>query len=80
MNARIDADGQQVTEGSQVDIGHHYISLSRKEFGLEKVSPIDYQIPEEDHIRANQMFVYSEPAPVNASVDLLVDVPTGDAE
>ena len=51
MNARIDAEGQQVTEGNQVDIGHHYISLSRKEFGLEKVSPIDYQIPDEDRLR-----------------------------
>ena len=58
MNARIDAEGQQVTEGNQVDIGHHYISLSGKEFGLEKVSPIDYQIPDEDRLRVMRC-VYS---------------------
>ena len=61
MNARIDAAGRQVWEGEQVEIGHHYISLSRREFGLEKVSPIGYQPPEEttDQIRMN--FVYGQP-------------------
>lgn len=47
MNARLDKNGNQVTEGSQVDIGHHYESMSRKEFGLEHVSPIGYQPPKE---------------------------------
>jgi len=42
MNARLDADGNQVAEGAQVDIGHHYVSLSRKEFGLADVSPVKY--------------------------------------
>ena len=45
MNARLDAEGNRVWEGEQVDIGHHYISLSRKEFELVKVSPIDYTPP-----------------------------------
>jgi thymidine kinase len=40
MNARVDVDGNRVTSGAQVDIGHHYVAMSRKEFGLEKVSPI----------------------------------------
>ena len=42
MNARLDESGKQVVEGAQVDIGHHYISLSRKEFNLSDVSPIKY--------------------------------------
>lgn len=40
MNARIDEDGNRITEGDQVDVGHHYEALSRKEFQLETVSPI----------------------------------------
>jgi thymidine kinase len=40
MNARMDAEGNRVWEGAQVDIGHHYIAMSRKEFQLEKVSPV----------------------------------------
>ena len=46
MNARLDESGNRVSEGEQVAIGLNYVSLSRKEFGLEKVSPIDYQPPE----------------------------------
>ena len=45
MNARLDADGNRVFEGEQVSIGHHYISLSRKEFDLERVSPVGYRRP-----------------------------------
>jgi len=45
MNARLDADGERVWEGEQVDIGHHYVAMSRKEFQLEKVSPVEYEIP-----------------------------------
>ncbi len=45
MNARLDADGNRVTEGEQVAIGLNYVALSRKEFELEKVSPIGYQPP-----------------------------------
>lgn len=47
MNARLDASGKRVTEGEQVAIGLNYVALSRKEFELEKVSPIGYQPPEE---------------------------------
>jgi thymidine kinase len=36
-----------VWHGEQVDVGHHYISLSRAEFQLARVSPIGYEIPEE---------------------------------
>jgi thymidine kinase len=47
MNARLDADGNRVFEGEQVSIGHHYISLSRSEFNLERVSKIGYKIKNE---------------------------------
>jgi thymidine kinase len=47
MNARLDADGDRVWEGEQVDIGHHYVAMSRKEFQLDKVTPVAYEIPEE---------------------------------
>ena len=40
MNARVDADGNRVWEGEQIEIGTNYISLSRKEFHLERVSPV----------------------------------------
>lgn len=50
MNARLDQDGNQILEGNQVDIGHHYVSLSRKAFGLEKVSPVGYHPPEENDL------------------------------
>lgn len=46
MNARLDDSGQRVTEGEQVEIGLNYVSLSRKEFALDQVSPIKYQPPE----------------------------------
>ncbi len=46
MNARLDEDGNQVITGEQIDIGHHYIALSRSEFNLPAVSPIDYRPPE----------------------------------
>ena len=45
MNARLDEKGDQVIEGEQVDIGHHYVSLCRKEFQLRKVTTIDYEPP-----------------------------------
>lgn len=45
MNARLDAAGERIWEGAQVDIGHHYLAMARREFELERVSPIDYQIP-----------------------------------
>ena len=47
MNARVDADGEQILDGDQVAIGHNYIALSRREFGLHRVSPIGYVPPEE---------------------------------
>jgi thymidine kinase len=47
MNARLDADGNRVTEGAQIDIGHHYVALSRREFGLLDVTPVVYNSPPE---------------------------------
>lgn len=41
MNARMDADGNRVWEGEQIQIGTNYVSLSRKEFQLHRVSKID---------------------------------------
>jgi thymidine kinase len=43
MNARLDENGNRVWEGQQVDVGHHYIAMSRKEFQLERVSPVNKQ-------------------------------------
>ena len=43
MNARMDGNGNRVSAGEQISIGHNYVSMSRKEFGLEKVSPIKYR-------------------------------------
>lgn len=40
MNARLDDRGNRVIEGAQIDIGHHYEALSRKEFRLDEVSPV----------------------------------------
>ena len=45
MNARLDADGRQITAGAQIDIGHHYEALSRKEFRLDEVSPVARRRP-----------------------------------
>lgn len=42
MNARLDEAGNRVWEGEQISIGHHYVSLSRKEFRLDKVSLVEY--------------------------------------
>jgi len=47
MNARMDADGNRVWEGEQIQIGTNYISLSRKEFQLQRVSPIGYDATDE---------------------------------
>ena len=46
FNARLDEDGNRVTEGDQVSIGLNYEAQARAIFELDKVSPIDYQIPE----------------------------------
>lgn len=46
MNARLDGDGNRIFHGEQIDIGHHYVALSRKEFLLEKATRLNYQIPE----------------------------------
>lgn len=43
MNARLDADGNRVFDGAQVDIGHHYISLSRTAFDLPKALGLEYE-------------------------------------
>ncbi|MFT5302425.1 MAG: thymidine kinase [Mariniblastus sp.] len=47
MNARLDESGERVIAGEQVAIGLNYVALSRKEFELEKVSPIGYKPPED---------------------------------
>ena len=46
MNARLDSQGNRVVAGDQIAIGLNYVALSRKEFELEKVSPINYRAPE----------------------------------
>ena len=46
MNARLDADGNRIWEGAQIDIGTHYVALSRREFQLDKVSPVNYTAPD----------------------------------
>jgi thymidine kinase len=43
MNARLDEHGNRVTAGEQIDIGHHYEAMSRKEFRLDEVSPVARQ-------------------------------------
>ena len=45
MNARLDAEGKRVWDGSQVEIGHNYVSVSAEEFNLLRASGIDYQPP-----------------------------------
>jgi thymidine kinase len=45
MNARLDQAGQRVWSGAQIDIGHHYVALSRREFELDRVSPVGYKPP-----------------------------------
>ena len=42
MNARLDENGNRIWEGAQVDIGHHYEPMSRQEFELLRVTPIEY--------------------------------------
>ena len=44
MNARLDADGNRVWDGSQVEIGHNYVSMSRKEIQLHKVGTEPYDM------------------------------------
>jgi len=46
MNARLDQNGNRVWMGDQVDVGHHYVAMSRTKFDLAKASPIDYEPPE----------------------------------
>ena len=46
FNARLDENGNRVTEGDQISIGLNYEAQARDVFELDKVSPIDYQIPE----------------------------------
>jgi thymidine kinase len=48
MNARLDAHGNRLFEGEQVDIGHHYVAMSRQAFRLDRASPIGYTPPPED--------------------------------
>ena len=43
MNARLDSQGNRIVEGEQIDIGHHYEAMSRKEFRLDQVSPVTHR-------------------------------------
>lgn len=45
MSARLNANGERVFEGEQVQIGYHYEPMSRHIFQLEKISPIGYVPP-----------------------------------
>ena len=50
MNARLDGQGNRVWDGSQIEIGHNYIAMSRKQFDLPKASIVDYEIPPEEDV------------------------------
>lgn len=54
MNARVDEQGNRVIEGQQIDVGHHYEPMSRQEFDLLAVTPIDYSLPEDVSLRIDQ--------------------------
>ena len=56
MNARLDANGNRVWDGSQVEIGHNYISMSRKEFQLHKAGIQHYDMlsDEEDSLSSEE--------------------------
>ena len=43
MNARVDESGNRIWEGDQVDIGHHYEPMSRREFNLPRVNRLSGQ-------------------------------------
>ena len=45
MNARLDENGKRIWEGEQIDVGHHYEPMSRGEFDLLRVTPIEYELP-----------------------------------
>jgi len=51
MNARLDSAGKRVFEGEQVEIGHHYVAMSRAAFRLDLASPIGYRVPEQGERR-----------------------------
>lgn len=51
MNARLNEQGERVWEGDQIDVGHHYEPMSRQEFDLLRVTPIEYQIPDEEEVQ-----------------------------
>lgn len=46
MNARLDEQGNRVWTGQQIEVGTHYEALCRKEFLLDRVSPVEYHPPE----------------------------------
>ncbi len=48
MNARLDANGNRVWAGAQVEIGSHYVAVSRAEFQLDRVSPVGYCPPSDE--------------------------------
>ena len=46
MNVRLDASGDRVVTGAQVNIGHSYEAVSRAYFDLASHSPVGYESPE----------------------------------
>lgn len=48
MNIRLDQHGGRIWSGEQVEIGHNYQSVTRREFNLERGAHVRYQIPVED--------------------------------
>ena len=47
MNIRLDQNGERIWSGEQVEIGHNYQSVTRREFNLERGAQVQYQIPED---------------------------------
>lgn len=48
MNARLDANGDRVFEGDQIDIGHHYVAMSRRHFELDRALGTPYRSPNDE--------------------------------
>jgi len=48
MNARLNEAGEQIVVGDQIDIGHHYEAMSRRAFDLPRISPVGYEVPDEE--------------------------------
>lgn len=49
MNIRLDAEGNRIWSGEQVEIGHNYQSVTRLEFNLERGAAVQYSIPQDSN-------------------------------